>query len=284
MRVGQKPPEIPVLSDALLKLADIAARELWLGINYSTGKSQQPVVKDQSIPVPFGTRPVTLSDERLIEMFSIPFYSAARAHGVKDKLPLLPQYIDPYFIRVAGLKAAPKQSMQALKDGIRLLLTDLSADYKRYIIGKSSETSVVKAAAYTSKLVAKFGASDNVNHRALAFRILFFAIPDFPCFNYSSAIINELRLSTADANFYSNFVETLNRGYRMNWERLVRFEMPLPTHLNSKVWLRARNYGWWQRRVFDLALVLHFNEQRGEPIGQYPRVRTLFNTQSVPYA
>lgn len=284
MRVGQKPPEIPVLSDALLKLADIAARELWLGINYSTGKAQQPVVKDQSIPVPFGTRPVTLSDERLIEMFSIPFYSAARAHGVKDKLPLLPQYIDPYFIRVAGLKVAPKQSMQALKEGIRLLLTDLSADYKRYIIGKSSETSVVKVAAYTSKLVAKFGASDNVNHRALAFRILFFAIPDFPCFNYSSAIINELRLSTADANFYSNFVETLNRGYRMNWERLVRFEMPLPTHLNSKVWLRARNYGWWQRRVFDLALVLHFNEQRGEPIGQYPRVRTLFNTQSLPYA
>lgn len=284
MRVGQKPPEIPVLSDALLKLADIAARELWLGINYSTGKAQQPVVKDQSIPVPFGTRPVTLSDERLIEMFSIPFYSAARAHGVKDKLPLLPQYIDPYFIRVAGLKAAPKQSTQALKEGIRLLLTDLSADYKRYIIGKSSETSVVKVATYTSELVAAFGASDNVNHRALAFRILFFAIPDFPCFNYSSAIINELRLSTADANFYSNFVETLNRGYRMNWERLVRFEMPLPTHLNSKVWLRARNYGWWQRRVFDLALVLHFNEQRGEPIGQYPRVRTLFNTQSLPYA
>lgn len=285
MRLGTKPPEIPILSDSLLRLADLCARELWVGTNFITGKPQQYTPKKISNQSSNASEPVNLSDERLLAMFALPFYSSAKVHGQKIKVPLPLHHIDPYFVHVAGLNATKNPPTQGILDGISLLLSSLSSDYKSYISGKSKMSSVEKAAAYTSELVEAFGEISEISHRALAFRILFFAIPDFPCFNYSVEIIKALKLSPTDPKFFSKFTDTLDRGYQINWERLNQYEMPLPTHLDPKIWMLARNHGWWQRRIYDLALLIHFSFKNGKNfVIPNERIMQMFNTRSLPYA
>ena len=283
MRNGTKSPEIPVLSNALLTLADICARELWLGTSFITGKPQQYSVRRRTNSAS-QTLPIPLSDEKLLEMFALPFYSHAKAHSISPKVNLLASQVDPCFIHIAGLNGTRKPTEDGIKAGIKYLLSTISGDYKNYVTDKSKQNSLIKAADYTSQLVDAFGHKGEINHRALAFRILFFAIPDFPCFNYSVGILKALKLKPKESNFFVKYVDIMDRGYELNWERLCQFEMPLPIYIDSKVWLRARNHGWWQRRIFDLALLFHFGYKENEPLQPYSRVMTLFHTKSLPYA
>ena len=283
MRHGTKSPEIPVLSSALLTLADICARELWSGKNFMTGKPQQYSARRGSNTTT-QISPIPLSDERLLEMFALPFYSHAKAHSISPKVNLLVSQIDPCFIHIAGLNGTRKPTEDGIKAGIKYLLTTIAGDYKGYITDKSKQNSLTKASDYTSQLVDAFGDKGDINHRALAFRILFFAIPDFPCFNYSVDILKALKLKPTESNFFMKYVEIMDRGYELNWERLCQFEMPLPNHLDSKAWLRARNHGWWQRRIYDLALLFHFGYNENKPLQPYSRAMGLFHTKSLPYA
>ena len=290
MSLGTKPAEVPVLSDALIKLADLCARELWVGIDYQSGKPQHVSVKNKSDKNTAPTVSPLLSDERLLEMFALPFYSHANVHSQRKKIPLPILHVDPYFLKIAGLTRGRKQTEDDVKNGINTLLSVIAADYRGYINGKSNENSLDKTAQYASQLVEEFGLTDNINRRALTFRILFFAIPDFPCFNYGDDIANALKLKTTDDDFIAKFIAKLDRGYKLNWERLSQYEMPLPTHLDSTVWIRAKEHGWWQRRIYDLALMMHFALQKNaispknKAITPYPRVMRLFYADSLPYA
>lgn len=283
MRHGTKSPEIPVLSSALLTLADICARELWSGKNFMTGKPQQYSVR-RNLNSTSQASPISLSDERLLEMFALPFFSHAKAHSILPKVNLRASQVDPWFMYIAGLNGSRKPTVVGINAGIKYLLSTIAGDYKAYVTGKSKQDSSTKASDYTSQLVDAFGNKGEINHRALAFRILFFAIPDFPCFNYSVDIISALKLKPTDSNFFTKYVDILDRGFQMNWERLCEFEMPLPNHMDAKVWLRARNHGWWQRRIYDLALLFHFGYKKNKPIQPYSRAMALFHTKSLPYA
>lgn len=287
MRLGTKSIEVPVLSDALIKLADLCARELWIGIDYQSGNKQEFTFKNKldnnGLPI---TSPL-LSDERLLEMFAIPFYSHARLYGLKQKVPLPFETIDPFFIKAAGLMQSPKLKDQDLANGINTLLTVIAKDYKDYVTGKSEQDSLTKTNKYTSQLVDEFGLTDKINRRALTFRILFFAIPDFPCFNFGDSISSSLKLKVSDEDFIESYVNTLERGYQLNWVKLSQYEMPLPTHLDSNIWLRVKTHGWWQRRIYDLALLIYFsqnNSNNKKTIAPYSRIIQMFYSNCVPYA
>jgi hypothetical protein len=287
MRLGTKSIEVPVLSDALIKLADLCARELWIGIDYQSGKKQEFNFKNKLDSDGETITSPLLSDERLLEMFAIPFYSHARLYGLKQKVPLPFMTIDPFFIKVAGLTQSPKLKDQDLGNGINTLLTVIAKDYKDYITGKSDQDSLTKTIQYTSRLVKEFGLTDKINRRALTFRILFFAIPDFPCFNFGDSISSSLKLKVSDENLIENYVNTLERGYKLNWSKLSQYEMPLPNHLDSNIWMHVKAHGWWQRRIYDLALLMYFsqNNSKGKKsITLSPRVVKMFHSNCVPYA
>lgn len=287
MRLGTKSIEVPVLSDSLIKLADLCARELWIGIDYQSGKKQEFTFKNKLDSDGETITSPLLSDERLLEMFAIPFYSHTRLYGLKQKVPLPFMTIDPFFIKVAGLTQSPKLKDQDLANGINTLLTVIAKDYKDYITGKSNQDSLTKTIQYTSQLVEEFGLTDKINRRALTFRILFFAIPDFPCFNFGDSISSSLKLKVSDENLIENYVNTLERGYKLNWSKLSQYEMPLPIHLDSNIWMHVKTHGWWQRRIYDLALLMYFsqNNSKGKKsITLSPRVVQMFHSNCVPYA
>ena len=50
----------------------------------------------------------------------------------------------------------------------------------------------------------------------------------------------------------------LDDGYQRNWHLLANYEMPVSNIVPDAVWQIARNGGWWQRRVYDLALKMYF--------------------------
>ena len=144
MSRGTKSIEVPVLSDALIKLADLCARELWIGIDYQSGKSQYVSVKNTSDKSAVPTVSPLLSDERLLEMFALPFYSHANAHSQRKKVPLPIVSVDPYFLNIAGLTRGRKQTNTDTANGINTLLTEIAPDYKAYIAGSSKENSLDK--------------------------------------------------------------------------------------------------------------------------------------------
>ena len=96
-------------------------------------------------------------------------------------------------------------------------------------------------------------------HIALASRILFFAVPNMMFFNYSNQIATALGFPTyKPVKIIHEYYKELEIGLNLNWQELVKFDMPLASEeLSDDLWMTARNNGWWQRRIFDLALIIH---------------------------
>jgi hypothetical protein len=54
------------------------------------------------------------------------------------------------------------------------------------------------------------------------------------------------------------FNKYLCDGLQLNNVLLKKLEMPKTTVLAEDIWTEAKKGDWWQRRVLDLALLLHF--------------------------
>jgi hypothetical protein len=114
---------------------------------------------------------------------------------------------------------------------------------------------------------------------SLASRLLFFAIPDMPLYNYSTGIADGLNIKGSPKDIIGKYLETIEDGYLRNWELLSKFEMPLPVTLDKKVWSKARDSGWWQRRIYDLALKLYFESKDGLKIELNDTIKNQFFTR-----
>lgn len=95
---------------------------------------------------------------------------------------------------------------------------------------------------------------------AVASRLLNFGFPDLCFYNYSTGIHRGLRLSNSGNALIDKYYALLDDGYKRNWHLLSKYDMPISSKINDVVWQRARNGGWWQRRVYDLALKMYFSD------------------------
>jgi hypothetical protein len=145
-------------------------------------------------------------------------------------------------------------------DSIRLDIVRIYRGWKKKNHIKRSST---KPADAVSKLGEEFFKKYNKKksgvHIALASRILFFAVPDMMFFNYSNQIATALGFPTyKPVQIIHQYYKVLETGLNLNWQELIKFDMPLAAiELPDDLWMTARNNGWWQRRIFDLALIIH---------------------------
>ena len=63
-------------------------------------------------------------------------------------------------------------------------------------------------------------------------------------------------------------------GLKLNWSNLCDYDMPLPKVIDRKIYDLAKSSGWWQRRIYDLAL--KFNSSKGSNIVISERVKSEF--------
>jgi len=236
---------VPKFSANQIALAEVCAIELWNGYNYQTGKKSD------------------VSDEDLMVMFSTPTFAMFHSpHSLSNITELDIREL----IRLANLKALFRSSQPTDFQGA--IAAYRSTALSTYIGWKSKKLTLANPYDYATratldwsvKFVNNPKASLNGNHRVpLASRILFFSMPDMMLFNFSNALATNMRLQSRPQAAIPIFNKYLFDGLQLNNNLLKILEFPKPTRLSEDIWTAALHGHWWQRRVLDLALLLHFN-------------------------
>ena len=239
--------QVPVFSNAELDIADLCARDLWRGKNFQTGKLQT-------------------SDEELMGYFAQNFYklrsninkhicydiSAAKALTKVTKIGMFNVGQQTNFkngftsIEINGINQ--KRLWSAHSSAITTNQVDLHS-YGVAATKLVSRDFVKNAAIYPNKY-----------RTVLASRMLFFAVPDMMLFNFSTKLAKTMGFVGLPHDVLPHFARVMEECLRQNWIFLYSYEMPFVaiTDLKEEVWQLARNGGWWQRRVLDLALLIRF--------------------------
>ena len=245
MALGKPPLVVPLLSPYIIKVAELSAIELWNGVDFETGKK------------------IDASDEELLKIFYMPvlnMWGNARARNqiVEDDVRLL--------IKLGKLKALFRSHLPLdFVKGIGAIKKYTMPIYRTWRTGKLQLT----PSEYATKMILDLGASfvqtsklptRNGNYRVpLASRILFYAVPDMLIFSYSNGLGKVLNLQSRPQSAIPYFNERMHKGLQRNALLLNKLDMPSPNHLSKDVWRRIKLMGWWQRRVLDLALLIHYN-------------------------
>ena len=242
---------VPKFSASHLALAEVCATELWNGFDYQTGKA---------LPV---------SDEALLVMFATPtfaMYASPRTQQTFTELDVRD------LIRVARLKALFRSTQvtdfQGAITAYRKTALAAYRGWKNKTIKLSNPYDYATRATldWSPKFVNNSRVSPNGNHRVpLACRILFFAMPDMMVFNFSNGLATKMRLQSRPQAALPYFNKYLYEGLHHNKVLLKNLKMPQSTTLNKEIWHAANKNDWWQRRVLDLALLLHFGVVAATP-------------------
>lgn len=240
-----KKQKVPVFSKYALDIADLCAKDLWRGISYKDGK------------------PLFRSDEEFLAMFASPFLSYTLTGFTNHKNPITIDTIDA-LIDVAKLTpmrlSAKSTDIQKGIDTLYFGVSELLINWMKNDEGKSSKEVGLEAIQSLGEQFFTISADKKKgSFIALSNRLLYFAMPNIPIYIYSKGIADKLGFKTSKpSEIIKDYTETLHEGYVENWSLLSNYEMPFSNNIVSeRLWLVARDNGWWQRRVYDMALVLH---------------------------
>lgn len=235
---------VPKFSANELALAEVCAIDLWNGFDYQTGKE------------------CDVSDEDLLVMFATPTFAMYKSTRTRQTLTELDMR---ELIRVAQLKALFRSTQTTdFQGAISAYRATALAVYsgwkkKRLKLANNYDYATQAILDWSVKFVNNTSASLNGNHRVpLACRILFFAMPDMMVFNFSNGLAKKMRFQSRPQAAIPIFNKYLCDGLNVNQVLLKNLKMPEPTSLAKDIWTEANKGGWWQRRVLDLALLLHF--------------------------
>jgi hypothetical protein len=234
---------VPKFSKFKLKIAELSAISIWNGINYETGKE------------------IFISDEELLKTFSVSFLRLVKR---KSKKSLITESLIRSLIKVAKMKAMYRSSNPTdFKRGIRFLRNNTTTLYENYIKDKSP----ILPIDYAINLVLELGKnfpkknnkiSINGNYRIpLATRVLFFAIPDMPFFNFSERLAKKMNFQSRPQAAIPFYMKKLERGLYRN-KALFKMKLPPTNQMDHNLYNKIKKTNWWQRRILDLALLFHF--------------------------
>ena len=265
-------PKVPNFSEAIIFIADLCAKESWLGKSYETGKKKnyasdiEVVSKDGEITTESFSSP--LSDESFLSIFATQLLKNAGINGVKTYKNGDSITCNNFsaLLDAAQLNSAinTKKSTVDIANGLKFLKKDLVKTYKQWDKDNYKNQNLDLAKEMFKQLSGELCLKENGtpigSQPAVASRLLNFGFPDLCVYNYSTAIHRGLRLSNSDNGLIDRYYALLDDGYKRNWHLLSKCEMPISSKINDVVWQRARNGGWWQRRVYDLALKMYFSD------------------------
>lgn len=286
----KKPTKVPNFARAAIKLADICAKEIWVGKNYKEDKILEAQIEIGRVS-PEGNYTSNVlncltSDEVFLHILSPHFLQHSKSKISWRYTNSLSEINLKAYIKVARLSQKELKGQNFnLPAGLNFLESVAIADYKNWIRNKSPNNYWQSAA----DLVERFSLSmTNTpvqpglgSFPTAASRILFMTAPDIPFFNMSLDIYQKLGMGSEDNNVKIQlYYETLAEGLERNWALLNEFDMPKFHNHHDELWLRIRNSGWWQRRIYDLALKNYFSNA---PIEFNIHTRDIFLTKPHMY-
>jgi len=240
MPPARQPLKIPRLSQNIIDRAEHCARLIWFGTSYLTAKPQT-------------------SDEFLLQEFSRPVKDFLT--GQTKSITFSSGALHDLMV-VGGLKALFRTQHQL---DFRQFETFLEKNLFNLLKASSSSIPNLELSEFvknSGKALVSAKVNTNAGYRvALASRILFFAIPQVKLFNFSQDLSDALQLQSRPQVAICNFQEIFDAGLRSNRSRLNKITPPASsrTICESVYDENLVNGDWWQRRVLDLAVKLHFN-------------------------
>lgn len=244
MATNRPPISVPLFSARDIILAELCALDLWSGIDFQTGKS------------------LSISDEDLLVAFSHPTY--AITHGGSTTQSISPIDIEN-LVKVAKLKQMLRgRTPTDYQSGILNFQAKVMPIYSQWIHQSNNTPSDTQA---TNTILAWSSTFAGVNpktqaqgrHRvALCSRILFFAIPELPFFNFSGALSRKFNLQIRAKDALPHFNRIMESGYHLNRNIFSSVQMPQSSRLKEEIRINSLKSDWWGRRVLDIALLLHF--------------------------
>jgi hypothetical protein len=240
---------IPNISRITYDIANECAICLWNGIDYESGNEQ--LVSDAYLLDIFGSKFIRAKVHK-----STIFYTLDEVSKF-IKVAKLSHHINPNSVDISTARKSLNNTVMSYairnknqRYGIvehkvgALLADNLGRHFasKRFVIrnGKRIRT--------------------QNNKTTLASRLLFFTVPSQQIFNLNEDIALALQLNGKRASKFNDeycyaFATLLDR----DWHILSNFKMPIRTkEISQSVWNEAYYGCWWQRRVLDLAVMLHF--------------------------
>lgn len=240
MPPARQPLTIPPLSQTVINRAEHCARLIWFGTSYLTGKPQT-------------------SDELLLEEFSRPVQDFLT--GRTKSIAFSRSAIHDLMV-VGGLKALFRTQHQLDFQQFETFLETNLFSLLRSSPATITNLQLSEFVKNSGKALVSAKVNTNAGYRvALASRILFFALPRVKLFNFSQDFSDVLQLQSRPQIAIYNFQEIFDAGLRLNRSRLRNITPPASSGI-----IDEQIYGnklimddWWQRRVLDLAVKLHFN-------------------------
>jgi len=285
----RRTPKVPNFSEAAIYIADLCARESWIGNSYTKGKPIVPnetlifesINEDGEIETKICRDHV--SDEGFLIIYATELYQRA---GIVDELAWRNKSTINYpnlerLIKAAELTSAinTKRNRTDVAQGLTFFTTDLVDRYRVWSRNHHRDPERQIARDMVKELSERLNIYQNGeylgNQPALASRLLNFGFPDLGVYNYSNTIRTGLKLNYPDVqDILTDYYKLLDDGYRRNWNTLAKFTMPPSQAMSKTVWQRANNGGWWQRRVYDLALKMYFSDKSSNYFPQFsPKVQ-----------
>jgi hypothetical protein len=279
---------VPTFSDALIYIADLCAREAWIGNSYRTGKKKKDFLTiekmDDNGEIKTERVAVTISDEILLMLFSTELLRKAGLGNIQTPYSGNSITLDNFRVLVNAAQLAPaintKKSKLDIPNGLNYLTKNLVKQYKTWLKSRHKVIDPHIGRQMVKELSGELCLKENGipigNQTAVSSRLLNFGFPDLKVYIYSTEIHRGLRLSdTINSSLLDRYYELLDDGYQRNWHQLTRYEMPISSRVNDAVWQIARDGGWWQRRVYDLALKMYFSTSEDDSFFRHfsPRIQ-----------
>jgi hypothetical protein len=236
---------IPPITKTDLDLADACARELWRGYRYHNGSK-------------------TTSDDWLLHNFSMPTkkYLDGKTKGININSKKI-----KHLIKATQVRKGSRKDDLNITNGMRYLPHQMQLFKGIYLSQNRSDQdffSIPSILVYeVGKSFYKGKVKNPINgcQAAFASRLLFFALPELPIFNYSRNLAASIGIKNLQApHVIPDFYEIVAEGYCRDWTMLNQYEMPFSNYIDDDFWLMIKKLGWWQRRIYDIALLLHYKK------------------------
>ncbi len=233
------------LSKKTIDEAHICAEALWYGINY---KNLKP----------------TVPDEELLQYFAEPMYRHGR--NVANFNPDIFRSNVKRLISACGLNALNLGAGRMdLLQGIATIKGQIYQHFDDVQMKRPVMPAVNLSITAINDLSRGLVIHPQYHQIILASRILFFNTPNIEIFNISSGIARNLGFSGRPYKYLTVFNLKMQRVYLANRTQLSKCKAPKILLLTGVLANSFASTTWWERRVLDLALLLHFKEISFDP-------------------
>lgn len=257
---------VPYFSESAIYLAHLCAIETWHGASYVTGEQfEGELTLQDSHTKTIKHENLILSDEYFLDRLATQLFSIVKK-SITNQYPTDNTFLDA-FRKIAGIKGTERRgSKPDYTSGTAFLMKGAISSYRQYHRHMTVQDKIDEVIDCIEKLSTAFTYQTDPNiqtseHTMLATRLLFFLMPNCLVFNYSSAIAKGLKLKGKPQENIEEYQYKLWEGLNLNWSTLCKFDMPLPKNLDPFIYNEAKKSGWWQRRIFDLALKNNYTHE-----------------------